>query len=554
MLAVMLLLAGGVLTTGDVMRGLSNEAIASIILLILMTSALRKNLPLETWLDRVLDRGFSYRGFLARMTTQVAVISSLINNTPVVALLTPYVFNWGKKNNISPSKLLIPLSYATILGGMITLIGTSTTLVLNGFLIENNLVTINPVHLLVIGGSVTIAGLLFLIIFSQRLLPDHKDILDQFQKNRRDYLIETELTSDSPLIGLNLLEAGLRNLRGVYLVEIIRNGKSMSPVGPAEIIQEHDRLIFAGDTSDIMDLVDKKNGLELPRHELSGNDKVDLNEVVVGANSSIIGKTVKDARFRERYDAGIIAIQRGGRKLEGKIGDIVLRNGDLLLLMSGSQFREKMDMYRDLYLINHVKEISKLSAFQRFGILAMLGTIVAILATGSGLFVSLLAGFSVMILFRLINLTDIKRELDLELIAILILSLALGKALVTTGLGDVAGHFIISVFQPFGEPGILFGLLIGATLLTSLISNVATISIMFPIALAICQQTSYSEAAIFLAIAFGSSSAFLTPIGYQTNLIIYGPGGYRFNDFMRIGLPMTIIYSAVVLAFLLFLF
>lgn len=554
LLATIALLIAGVLTTEEVMRGLSNEAIGTIILLILITAGIRKNFPIESWLNIILGRSKSYRIFLFRMMSQVAIVSSFVNNTPVVALLTPYIFNWGKKIGISPSKLLIPLSYATILGGMITVIGTSTTLVLNGFLMENSLATLNPAYLFYIGSAVTITGVLFITVFGNKLLPDNKDLLEKFNRDRRDYLVETELSSDSILIGKSVKEAGLRNLKGIYLVEILRDKKSISPVKPQEVIHENDRLIFTGDTEEIMGLVDGNIGIELPKHELTGKDKMDIHEVVVSVNSSIVGQTVKDCKFRERYDAGIIAVQRGGEKLEGKIGDIILRNGDLLLLITGSQFSERLDLYRDLYLINHVKEIPSISTKQLTGLGLMLASTIFFLIQGASLFFGLLFIFSIMIILQLINLRDIKRELDLELITILILSLALGKAVLDTGIGESIGKVLVSSLSPFGNIGILVGLILSATLLTSMISNVATVAIMFPVAFTISSQLSMPPEAVYLTLAYGASAAFLTPIGYQTNLIIYGPGGYSFRDFLKAGMPVTILYISVVLCMILLIF
>jgi len=340
LLAVLLFSITGILTPAEVLSGFSNESIASILMLILITTGLRKNFQIENLFDAIFKKAKTYRGFLLRMMSQVAILSSMINNTPVVALMTPYVVDWGKRNNIAPSRLLIPLSYATIMGGMITLIGTSTTLVLNGFLQDFEHQSLLFEDLFTIGISVTIGGILFILFIGYKLLPDHKDVLKSYSENKRQYIVETRILSNSKLIGKNLKEAHLRNLKGVYLVEIMRGAKMISPVGPDEILAKGDILFFAGNTNDIVELINSDLGIELPdTAKYYDNDKAEIVEAVMNNFSSLISKTVKQSDFRSRYNAAIVAIHRNGKKVSGRIGDIVLQAGDLLLLYTGNDFR-----------------------------------------------------------------------------------------------------------------------------------------------------------------------------------------------------------------------
>ena len=396
LLAVLIFTIVGILEADEVLSGLSNQAIASIILLVIITAGLRKNFRLEYLFDRIFRKARSYRGFLLRMMSQVAILSSGINNTPVVALMTPYVFDWGKRNQIAPSKLLIPLSYATIMGGMITLIGTSTTLVLNGFLYDYNLTPINPWDLLIIGSSVTIAGIGFIVLFGYKLLPDHKDTLQSFTSNQREYLVETRLSGKSSLIGQSVRGAGLRNLEGVYLVEIHRGDNYFSPVPPYETLQKNDTLIFAGDTDNIMDLVSSHKGLSLPRdaHDYD-KDQNEVIEAVVGGNSYLIGRTVKEAEFRNRYDAAIIAIHRSGERISGKIGDIEIESGDVLLVYSGPDFQNRVDLYRDMFIISKLRQIADPGLKKTYAlILIIVCALVLLITKGLTLFPSLLIIFS----------------------------------------------------------------------------------------------------------------------------------------------------------------
>lgn len=554
LLAVLLFSITGILTPSEVLSGFSNESIASILMLILITTGLRKNFQLESLFDVIFSKAKSYRGFLFRMMSQVAVLSSIINNTPVVALMTPYVVEWGKKNNIAPSRLLIPLSYATIMGGMITLIGTSTTLVLNGFLQDYKHPSLLFEDLFIIGLSVTITGILFIIFIGYKLLPDHKDILDTYSENKREYIVETRLLSSSKLIGKNLVEAGMRNLKGVFLVEILRGARMISPVGPSEILAEDDILFFAGNTKDIVDLINSDLGIELPSTARSyDSDNAEIVEAVMNNYSSLINSTVKQSDFRNRYNAAIVAIHRNGKKVSGRIGDIVLQAGDLLLLYTGSDFRNRVEIYRDLFVVSKIQTIVKPGnkKFYALGLMALCAVILLIFSQLT-LFPALLIIICIMIGFNLITTQDVKRELDLNMIIILVFSLAIGQAIIKTNAGNMVAMSLISMLEPYGNISILVGLLIITNLLASFIGNVGAVSISFPLAYAISNNLGIDGQPFFLTIAYAASAAFLTPISYQTNLIIYGPGGYKFKDFFRIGLPINIIYLSVALSVIIF--
>ena len=471
----------------------------------------------------------------------------MINNTPVVALMTPYVVDWGNKNNISPSRLLIPLSYATIMGGMITLIGTSTTLVLNGFLQDYNHPSLLFEDLFVIGISVTFFGILFIVLIGYKLLPDHKDVLKTYSENRREYIVETRLMSNSKLIGKSIIEAGLRNLKGVYLVEIMRGSQLISPVSRSELLAENDILFFAGNTEDIVDLINSELGIELPDTARSyDSDKAEVVEAVMNNFSSQVGRTVKQSNFRNRYNAAIVAIHRNGKKVSGRIGDIVLQAGDLLLLYTGADFRERVEIYRDLFVISKLRDINKPGNKKYYALILMaLCALVLLIFSKMTLFPALMIILGIMIGFNLITTQDVKRELDLNMIAILVFSLAIGQAIIKTEAGNMIALAIIDLLEPYGNLSIIIGLLIITNLLASIIGNVGAVSISFPLAYSISSNLGIEGYPFFLTIAYAASAAFLTPISYQTNLIIFGPGGYKFRDFFRIGLPVNIIYLSV---------
>ena len=552
LLANLIFVLTGVISAKDLISGLSNEAIISIVLLILVTAGIRGTFNVELWFDRMYRNIHGYRKFLLAMMTKVAVISSIMNNTPVVAAMIPYVFNWGRQHQIAPSKLLIPLSYATICGGMITLIGTSTTLVLNGFLLEHDLAPLNVSHIFFTGTAVTLVVLLFISIIGHRLLPEKSHLLENFNKNNREYLVETKLSHQSHLAGKTVFEARLRNLPGVYLVEIIRDTEVISPVDPNQRIEVNDVLIFAGNTGDIMDLVTSDRGLMLP-HSAPSHQKFNhrLVEVVVGLNSSMNGSKIKDSDFRNRYHAAIVAIHRNGERLSGKIGEYYIQPGDLLLLYAGDQFENRMDVYRDLVVISELKKKKKPAVNKVWGMsIISLVALVLLITSSFSLFISLLVIFALMAVFNMVSMQDLKREVDLNLLGMLIFSLALGTAVVNSGAGSLLAELITEHFSTYGVPGILASLLIITTLLTSFISNIGAVSVVFPIAMALNNTYPVEGNIFYLGIAFAASAAFLTPIGYQTNLMVYGPGGYDFKDFFKAGLPVTLIYLSVVFSLL----
>ncbi|MGK7391695.1 MAG: SLC13 family permease [Candidatus Cyclobacteriaceae bacterium M2_1C_046] len=552
--ATIILIITGILTPVQALEGLSNPSILSIFLLIMITAGIKNSYNLETYIYKLFNKARGYRGFLLLLMTKVALVSSVINNTPVVALMTPYVINWGKKHQISPSRLLIPLSFATIVGGMITLIGTSTTLVLNGFIMEVGGEGFRSLDLLIIGASVTVISILFITLLSSWLLPDRKDILQSFTENKREYLVEKRLQKDSPLIGQTVGNGGLRNLKGVYLVEIIRKEGSITPVSRNEVIKPNDVLIFAGNTDAILDLSDDSLGINFPKPVRTMDGHMEIVESVVSANSSLIGKTIKESDFRNRYDAAVVAVHRGGERITGKIGDIELQAGDVLLLYCGKDFDDLVDIYKDLIIIS--EERKKITSKVSRRHLVILAGIVLILVITQffSLFTSLLIITGAMVAMQMITIRTLKRDLDFNMLIILVFSIALGEAMISTGTGNLMANSMLKFLYPYGILPILIGLMTVTILLTSFVSNIGAAAIVFPIAYSIALSLDIAPMPLYLTIAYAASAAFLTPIGYQTNLMVYGPGGYTFKDFLRIGFPVAIIYSVVALSMIYFLY
>jgi di/tricarboxylate transporter len=555
--AVLLFLLSGIIGTGDFLKALANESIISIFLLIFITAGLKEHFNIIGALDKLLGKTSSPRTFLLRMTSGVAALSAFLNNTPIVALFMPYAYQWARKNNTAPSKLLIPLSYAAIIGGMITVIGTSTNLVLNGLIISKNATPLGLLDFLIPGLMVSVGGVLFMYFWGYKLLPNHIDVLKSVSKQSREYLVETVVPISSSLIGKSIAEANLRNLTGIYLFEIVRRGKVLTPVEPTEVISAEDSLFFAGETEHIMHLLARDSELELPTpangKSVNGRGH-NLVEAVIPVNSELVGRTLKQIGFRENFDAAVVAIHRNGEKLRGKIGEIEMQAGDLMLISTGRNFQQLLSSRPALYLVSIISRTSESKPAARRGFWIVIALTIGAMLTGIiNLFLGLLVITGYMMVAKLLTVSEIKKQLDIDLLIILIASLTFSTAIIDTGAAELVAGKFIPAFSAFGNFGIIAGLYLVTLLLTTFVTHVAAVSIVFPIAYALGSSVpGISMTALFVAIAFAASASFHAPFSYQTNLMVYGPGGYKFKDFLRVGLPFTLFYSILTLTFIAF--
>lgn len=546
----------GILTPREILSGFANEQIAVIILLLLLGDIIRQTALVEILFDRIFKSAKSYRGFLSRMTLIIAGFSAFLNNTPLVAVMMPYVNSWCKRNNISPSKFLMPLSYAAILGGCATLIGTSTNLIVNGLVVDQTIIpgleSLNIFDFAYVGVPMIFIGFIYLLFFGEKLLPEKDDVLNEFSENTREYLVEAEIRKDSQLIGKTIEEAGLRNLKGLFLVEIIRKSFKISSVKPNIILQQDDLLIFAGDTETIADMVNSDLGLRLPSVGMLYKKKqTEVVEIVISHNSSMINKTVKEIRFRAKFDAAVIAVHRNGEKISGKIGEIIIKPGDVLLLFTGADFVSRSNHTMDFYFISKVKDFQKLEPYKIWTLLA--GPVLIILLAALkivSLFMGLIVLIMVILAMKITNPKELHKAVDYNLALIIALSLALGTAMIKSGAAELIADLVITVFLPLGKVGLLFGIYFITAILAAYITNKAAVAIIFPISLTMAVNLNLPPMPFILVVSFAAAANFMTPIGYQTNLMVYGPGGYSFKDFFRVGFPLTIIYMIVTVTIL----
>lgn len=544
----LVLVVTGHLGTGEFLRALTTPSLMILIILMVLAGAAQSYLPLASWLARGQS---GPRRFMLKMTGMTAVASSLMNNTAVVALLMGPVRSWAISRGRSAHPLLMPLAFAATLGGMITVIGTSTNLVLNGLLEENSFRILHTLDYLPIGLAVTGAGIVYLVIMAFKVLPDRGA---PEREVRREYTVETKIVLGGGYEGVSVQQAGLRQLHGLYLVEILREGHLMAPVAPGEILRAEDRLFFAGDLDQVRALTQSHTGLALPQDELTqGAHESPLIEAMIPPGSDLIGRKVRDSQFRQRFDAAIVAIHRHGEQMQGRIGDVVLQAGDLLLLVGGARFDDLSARSKHLYSLDARPAVKPIPRTKKWVALAVMATLVTLLALGHLDFLTtlLLAAASGGVL-GFLQWRDVRQHIDWELMTVLVSALGFSLALMRSGAPAEGIEWLQSNLGAAGPAVWMLLIFFVTTLATNALSNVAAVSAIFPLVAAVVQQGLLGHEIAFLALAFGASNAFLTPFGYQTNLLVYGPGGYHTKDYVRLGIGLTVIYSLVVLSYLQF--
>jgi di/tricarboxylate transporter len=546
------LLVLGVIDIPEAFEGFSNPAPLTVAALYVIAAAVQKAGLLERLTAAVLGRGRetgSERLGLARVLLPVAGSSAFLNNTPIVAMVAPAIVTWARRTGASASRYLLPVSFATILGGVITLIGTSTNLVVSGLLESHGQEPLGFFEIGKIGLPVAVAGIALLVLLTPLLLPVRRAPSESVEADAREFTVEMIVAGDGPTAGKSVSEAGLRNLQGVYLVEIERDGRTIAPVGPDEVLVEGDRLTFAGNVDRVLDLqaVPGLVSAEEPHFDVVGSTlRRRLFEAVVASASALDGSTLKDIGFRSRYGAAVLAVHRAGERVPGKLGEVRVRAGDVLLLLADAGARRRLLADPSFLVVAPLagegpprREKAPLVAIV---VLAML----VVAATGllDILVAALVAGFALVGL-RVLTPAEARAAVDLNIIVLIAASFGIGNAIESSGLASQIADLVVGPLGEYGDVGLLIGILVSTTLLTELITNNAAAVLMFPIALATAAEAGLDPRGFAIAIAVAASSSFLTPIGYQTNTMVYGMGGYRFADFARVGAPLTVLVLIV---------
>jgi len=529
-----------------------NEGVLTVAVLFIVAAGLTETGGMGLLTERVLGLPRNTTDAQIRLMLPVAGVSGFLNNTPVVAMFMPVIADWCKKTGISPTKLYLPLSYAAVLGGVCTLIGTSTNLVVQALLVESrktdpsvpllSMFTLTPV-----GVPIAAVGLVFIIVASRWLLPERRTFLAQLS-DVREYTVEMLVQPGSPLVGQTIEVAGLRRLPRLFLTAVEREGEATVAVGPDFVLHANDLLVFAGVVDSIVDL-QKIRGLVPATDQVQKLTASRLNrllvETVVSDSSPVAGKTVREAEFRTRYDAAVIAVCRNGERLRGKIGDIEVRPGDTLLLQATPGFVARHRNNREFLLVSPVTD-SRPVRHERawIAIAVMLGMVLVASAesvTGVTIFGAALVAAALMGITGCLSADQARKSVDVPILLAIVAALVIGKTMETTGLGEFLAGEMVTALEHFGPWGVLAGVYLLTLVFTEIVTNNAAAALAFPVAKAAAAGLGVSFLPFAIVIAIAASAGFATPLGYQTHLMVYGPGGYRFSDFMRMGIPLDII-------------
>lgn len=547
---LVVLLVAGVVPPARALAGFGNPGLWTVALLFVVAAGLSHTGALTAVLQRLLGRPTTATQAQLRLAVPVVTGSAFMNNTPLVAMLMPAVLSWCKSSHIPASKVLLPLSYTAILGGMCTLIGTSTNIMVNGLWVEQGHPGLGLFEISKLGVPCALAGLVFLLTLGLRLLPDRGGATTP-PDDPKSYTAEMVVASTGPVVGRSIEEAGLRRLHGLFLMEVHRQDTILPAVDPTQHLLAGDQLVFVGVADSVVEL-QRMPGLVPATRQVF---KLDAHraercfaEAVVSPSCPGVGLSIREGRFRTRYNAVVIAVSREGRRLPGRIGDIQLRAGDALLLEAPPNFVEQQRNTRDFYLVSRLDSAGPPTTAQAPVALAILVAMVATAALGvlTMLQAAALAAAGVL-LTRCCSEETARRSVDWPLLLAIGASMGLGAALEVSGAAANAAALLL---LPAGDdPWLALGLVyLGTALITELVTNNAAAIIVFPVALSTADKLGVDPMPFVATLMIAASASFATPLGYQTNLMVYGPGGYRVRDFIRIGVPMSAVVGLVTVA------
>jgi di/tricarboxylate transporter len=542
--ALLLLLVAGILEPGEALAGFANPAPFTVAALYVLARAVDKTGALQPLVAVALTGRGSRRMALLRLLVPSAAASAFLNNTPIVAMLAPQIATWAERHGVSPSRFLMPLSFAVILGGVVTTIGTSTNLVVSGLLEARGLPPFALFEMTRLGLPVAAIGIAAVVLLAPWVLPDRRSARSEAQTGSKEFLVGMVVVAGGPLDGRSVAAGGLRHLQGVFLVEIEREGEVIAPVAPDAILRGGDRLRFAGRADLVVDLQRTRglvsseapflDGLDAPGHTFF--------EAVIGEGSPLAGKTLREARFRGRYQAAVVAIHRAGQRVQAKLGEVPLAPGDSLLLLADPGFRERWRDRGDFLLVAHQGGDPPAST-RKAPLVGAIGLAVVVVAGGGWLPIleaSLLAA-AALVALRVLTPGEARDSVQLDVVLVVAASLGLGVAIERSGLADALADSMVVAFDAYGRVGVLLGVVLGTMALTELITNNAAAAVVFPIAFSAAERVGADPRTFAVAVAVAASASFLTPIGYQTNTMVYAAGGYRFGDYARLGAPLSIL-------------
>ena len=551
--AVVVLLVAGVVTPDQAFSGFSNPAPITVAALYVLARAVEQSGALQPLLYATLGGGRSLRGSLVRLTTPVAAASAFLNNTPIVAMLSPQIGEWADKRGHSPSRYLMPLSFAAILGGMTTLIGTSTNLVVSGLLQEQGHEPFTMFELTRIALPVAVIGLGLTILLAPKLLPDRRSPHREAGQGERGFSVRMRVEPGGPLDGVKVGDADLGLMKGLVLVAQERGGETVEHVSPATTLKGGDHLTFVGGADTVLDLHGLPGLASAQEPHLPaefGNSEQRCFEAVVAPESPLVGRSLVTSKFLRRYQAAVVAIHRAGEPIRGRLARVPLKPGDTLLLISDEDFGRRWRDRSDFLVVLRLGETTPPARLTPKATMVLALAAGIVLGAGLGLLPILhlsLIGALAIIGFRILSPGEARDSIDFDVIVVIGAAFGLAAAVETSGLGHAAAELVAGGFGRFGAPGTLAGIVLATVGLSAVITNNAAAALVLPIALSTATDFGIDARDAAVAVALSASASFMTPVSYQTNLMVYGPGGYKFGDYMRLGAPLTVVVLAVLL-------
>jgi di/tricarboxylate transporter len=514
---------------------LTNPGLVTVVVLLLLTVVLDKSRLLELAAERLVQG--SYRAALLKLFLATGAASAFLNNTAVVAsLLGPL----RRTRQHAPSRLLLPMCYAATLGGVLTLVGTSTNLLVNSLMVGRGMPGLHIFDLFPVGILLVVACAATMVMTYPWLMKAAPPADEEVS----DYFLEARVAPGSALAGRTVESCGLRQLAHLFLAEIVREGRVLAPVPPDETIEVGDLLVFSGDVTRL-DLLLQFDGLVTHgQHYALPLDN--LVEVVVSAHSTLVGRTIKQADFRSQFDAAVIAVRRGSARLRGPMAQVPLAVGDTLVLVVGQDFDKRNNLQRNFVVVSR-REVQKFTD-QRKGLLATVGFVAVIALAAFGV-VDFLKGLLVLLgVFLLAGLAkpaDLRRNMPYEVIVIVASALVISEVMIATGAANLLAGGLLAGADQWGPHAALTLVLLMTWVLTELMSNNAAAALAFPVALGVAQRLGLDPMPFVMAVLYGASCSFLTPYGYQTNLMVMSPGRYALGDYLRAGAPLAAVFLTV---------
>lgn len=556
--ALAILTISGVLSLEQAFQGFANTTLIALASLYVVSAAMRESGALDRVSAFILgEETRSIQRILLRLCPSVSVYSAFLNNTPVVAMGIPAIRQWALEKNIVVSKLLMPLSFAAILGGLCTLIGTSTNLITHGLLQSHGFKGLSFFELAWVGVPCAIVGLLYIVFISPILTPARRDIRYE-EEQRRNLLVEIEITEGADVIGKTIKEAGLSEFQAFYLSRINREDREIAPVPKDEKLYQGDHLLYAakdGIAAEVPDLTDY-SGLQVvqqpPRDiEQKGKPERELHNVVVKEGSPLVGATVEEAGLLERFGAAVTGVRRSGKRVDQPLGSFVLHSGDVLLLDTRSGFREAYEDTMDFFLTSaaggEAAEAAESNEKRRLGgkdlyvsVAVLVGVISLVVIGVVHIALAGILGVAVLLSLNVIKAGEARKSVDWTVLIVIGAAIGLGKAMEVSGTAELIGRWMVDLTSAYGHRAVLAGVVIVTGLLTEIITNNGAVALMFPIALSVAETQGIEARGLFIAITLVASMSLISPIGYQTNLMVYGPGNYKFTDFFKVGILLEL--------------